>query len=295
LTIERFIEGQERRRTRRLTVVAQDPSIRYRDSFLTAVAEIPFEPMLAGPRGARFHVVDYSTVTSRVGPPSFLSDGPPEADPVAIAAKTGTFGAAARAERLRRGRSDVGRLRVRSRSARSVGGGRSPALPRPGRLRRRPSVLRPELPLHPLWLVRRPGPPVGPCSHVPRPRHRRARNHTCGAGWPAPSFHRTGAARPGSLPRGVSRTSWRFCRFSPSPMFPSGCSTSQATQSGCLRRRCPRRRSRRGRSSASPKSSGAPTRGTVVTRFAARSSCPRDRRGGATRRSTSRTSAAKSS
>ncbi|HEY8184583.1 MAG TPA: hypothetical protein VIF64_00860 [Pyrinomonadaceae bacterium] len=50
-----------RPRTRRLTVIAQDPSIRVKGRVLTTEVEIPAEEIAPGPRGYRVQVVDYDT------------------------------------------------------------------------------------------------------------------------------------------------------------------------------------------------------------------------------------------
>jgi hypothetical protein len=42
-----------------LTIIAQDPSIKIGREILTARVAVPAEELLPGPRGARFHVVDY--------------------------------------------------------------------------------------------------------------------------------------------------------------------------------------------------------------------------------------------
>ena len=56
-------------RWRTLRVIAQDPSIRIRGSVLRADAQIPFERLEPGPRGLRFHVVDYDPTTRQVRRP----------------------------------------------------------------------------------------------------------------------------------------------------------------------------------------------------------------------------------
>jgi hypothetical protein len=52
-----------------LTVIAQDPSIRERGRILTARASVPAEVTEPGPRGARFHVVDYDAALGTLVPP----------------------------------------------------------------------------------------------------------------------------------------------------------------------------------------------------------------------------------
>ena len=48
-------------RTRRLTIIAQDPSVRVGGRILTTQVDIPAEEVAAGPRGYRVQVVDYDT------------------------------------------------------------------------------------------------------------------------------------------------------------------------------------------------------------------------------------------
>ncbi len=57
-------------RTRKLRIVAQDPSVRDSDgNILTAEIEIPAEELAPGPRGYRVHVVDYDTSTGTLYQP----------------------------------------------------------------------------------------------------------------------------------------------------------------------------------------------------------------------------------
>lgn len=58
-----------RPRTRRLTVIAQDPSIRTGRKILTTEIEIPAEEFAPGPRGYRVRVVDYDTSTGTLYQP----------------------------------------------------------------------------------------------------------------------------------------------------------------------------------------------------------------------------------
>ena len=46
-------------RTRRLTIIAQDPSVRSKRGILRARVDIPYEPVSAGPLGYRVQVIDY--------------------------------------------------------------------------------------------------------------------------------------------------------------------------------------------------------------------------------------------
>lgn len=48
-------------RTRQLTIVAQDPSVRVNGKILTTQVEIPAEEIAPGPRGYRIQVIDYDT------------------------------------------------------------------------------------------------------------------------------------------------------------------------------------------------------------------------------------------
>ena len=54
-----------RPRTRRLTIIAQDPSIKVDGKILTTEVEIPAEDITPGPRGYRVHVIDYDTSTNK--------------------------------------------------------------------------------------------------------------------------------------------------------------------------------------------------------------------------------------
>lgn len=58
-----------------LTVVAQDPSVRVGKKILTEQIRIPAEHLEPGPRGARFHVVDYDPETGRLQPPAKIASG----------------------------------------------------------------------------------------------------------------------------------------------------------------------------------------------------------------------------
>ena len=66
-------------------IVAQDPSIKQGRRALTAEVEVPAEHLEPGPRGARFHVVDYESATGRLQTPTRLRPG---TDVVAEAAHT---------------------------------------------------------------------------------------------------------------------------------------------------------------------------------------------------------------
>ena len=72
-------------RTRKLTIVAQDPSVRIRNKILRASIDVPAEEIGVGPRGYRVHVVDYdsSTLTlyKPIAYPRLNADG--DSDPFA--------------------------------------------------------------------------------------------------------------------------------------------------------------------------------------------------------------------
>ena len=50
-------------RTRKLTIIAQDPGIKLKGKVVTAEIEIPAEEIAPGPRGYRVHVIDYDSST----------------------------------------------------------------------------------------------------------------------------------------------------------------------------------------------------------------------------------------
>jgi hypothetical protein len=52
-----------------VTVIAQDPSIKVGGRILTEVVRVPAEHLEPGPRGARFHVVDYDSATATMQAP----------------------------------------------------------------------------------------------------------------------------------------------------------------------------------------------------------------------------------
>jgi hypothetical protein len=71
-----FVEVREHEpvaQTARLTVIAQDPSIRAAGRILTAQVGVPAEVTEPGPRGARFHVVDYDAARGKLAPPARLA------------------------------------------------------------------------------------------------------------------------------------------------------------------------------------------------------------------------------
>jgi hypothetical protein len=61
--------------TRKLTVLALDPSVRDGRSVLKTQIEIPNESLERGPRGYRVHVIDYDSSTDRLLPAVQLADG----------------------------------------------------------------------------------------------------------------------------------------------------------------------------------------------------------------------------
>lgn len=56
--------------TRKLTIIAQDPSVRIGGKILTTEVEIPAEDLLPGPRGYRVSVIDYDTATNTLYQPA---------------------------------------------------------------------------------------------------------------------------------------------------------------------------------------------------------------------------------
>lgn len=55
--------SQLKPRTRKLTIIAQDPSVTVDGKILTAQIDIPAEEIASGPRGYRVHVIDYNVST----------------------------------------------------------------------------------------------------------------------------------------------------------------------------------------------------------------------------------------
>ena len=56
-------------RTRKLTIVAQDPGVRINNRFLRTQIDVPAEEIGVGPRGYRVHVVDFDSSTSTLYKP----------------------------------------------------------------------------------------------------------------------------------------------------------------------------------------------------------------------------------
>jgi hypothetical protein len=67
--------------TRKLTVLALDPSVKSRGKILRTQIEIPNEPLVAGPRGHRVSIVDYDSSTDSFRPPLSATDVDPLAHP----------------------------------------------------------------------------------------------------------------------------------------------------------------------------------------------------------------------
>lgn len=59
--------------THKLTIVAQDPSVRSGKRILTAEIEIPAEELLPGPRGYRVNVIDYDASTNTLYEPTVVA------------------------------------------------------------------------------------------------------------------------------------------------------------------------------------------------------------------------------
>jgi len=66
--------------SRRLTVIAQDPSITVDGQIVTAELSVPAEVLEPGPRGARLHVVDYDAATGLLELPVVIGDNDPFAN-----------------------------------------------------------------------------------------------------------------------------------------------------------------------------------------------------------------------
>jgi hypothetical protein len=56
--------------TRKLTIIAQDPSVRMGQKILTTAVEVPAEDLLPGPCGYRVRVIDYDTATATLYEPA---------------------------------------------------------------------------------------------------------------------------------------------------------------------------------------------------------------------------------
>ena len=73
-TMERAMRDARRDlpNTRRLRVIAQDPSIKVGGKILTAEVQIPAEELLPGPRGYRVNVIDYDASARLLYEPAVL-------------------------------------------------------------------------------------------------------------------------------------------------------------------------------------------------------------------------------
>jgi hypothetical protein len=65
------------RPSRSLTVIAQDPSVRYGSNIVRSAVELPAENLGPGPCGYRVCIIDYDTSTGRLYAPVDLGDGDP--------------------------------------------------------------------------------------------------------------------------------------------------------------------------------------------------------------------------
>jgi hypothetical protein len=59
--------------TQKLTIIAQDPSVKIGGKILVAEVDVPAEGLLAGPRGFRVNVIDFDTSTSTLYKPAILT------------------------------------------------------------------------------------------------------------------------------------------------------------------------------------------------------------------------------
>ena len=69
----RDVRPLQRPNSRKLTIIAQDPSVRVRDKILTTEIEIPAEELLPGPRGYRVNVIDYDASTGVLYEPATIA------------------------------------------------------------------------------------------------------------------------------------------------------------------------------------------------------------------------------
>lgn len=58
--------------TQKLTIIAQDPSVKIGGKILVSEVDVPAEELLAGPRGYRVNVIDFDTATSTLYRPAVL-------------------------------------------------------------------------------------------------------------------------------------------------------------------------------------------------------------------------------
>jgi len=66
-------------RSRRLTIIAQDPSVRSKRGILRALVEIPDESLAPGPRGYRAQVIDFDAPANKLYRPLRIGDRDPYA------------------------------------------------------------------------------------------------------------------------------------------------------------------------------------------------------------------------
>lgn len=71
--VRRAVTTELSRRNRTMTIVAQDPSVVVDGELLTAAVDVPAEPLLPGPRGQRFFVVDFTPGSSDFNRPHILT------------------------------------------------------------------------------------------------------------------------------------------------------------------------------------------------------------------------------
>lgn len=62
--------------TQKLTIIAQDPSIKVGGKILVAAVDVPAEELLAGPRGYRVNVIDFDTESGTLYQPAVLKPAP---------------------------------------------------------------------------------------------------------------------------------------------------------------------------------------------------------------------------
>lgn len=79
LTVDRFIQHgsiapEAMSRQRKMTIIAQDPSVQVDGSIVTAEVVVPVDRLEPGPRSHRFHVVDYDAAGGRLLPAADLTD-----------------------------------------------------------------------------------------------------------------------------------------------------------------------------------------------------------------------------
>src|SRR5262245_12229155 len=58
--------------TQKITIIAQDPSVKIGGKILVTEVEVPAEGLLAGPRGFRVNVIDFDTSTNTLYEPAIL-------------------------------------------------------------------------------------------------------------------------------------------------------------------------------------------------------------------------------